>query len=284
MIDDDSVKKELISHLDRLIGKIELEEVIFTFGRPLPRPLPAIHSCSRIICLLSGRKSLTAPTAKGIERFILRPGQIVFAVRDNWSISEWDIDHTMISVVYNEKYTRILYIDCCDGSKLKIWHHTAGGLCQSGLSLIQTLNSLALENRKSPQDRLLTKALMHITRQELIDDIPGKCGRALNTFHAIKDYMMDNCHLPVNRGAVAMDLGLNPSHVSRLFSRFSSENFNSCLKRLRMERAGRLLNDPMISVEEVAHQSGFEDSAYFIKSFKGRYGVTPGQYRRNRSN
>jgi AraC-like DNA-binding protein len=95
---------------------------------------------------------------------------------------------------------------------------------------------------------------------------------------------MDNCHLPVNRGAVAMDLGLNPSHVSRLFSRFSSENFNSCLKRLRMERAGRLLNDPMISVEEVAHQSGFEDSAYFIKSFKGRYGVTPGQYRRNRSN
>lgn len=278
-MDKEFAKTELLSHLDYLIHDIDFEEVIFTYGLPLPRPVPFIHACSRIICPLSGRKSLKAPSEKGIEHFVLKPGQVIFTARNNWTLPEWKLDHTMISVVYNEKYTRILYIDFADGAMLKMWHHTSRGLRKSGLSLIQSLNSLAMEKERSPQDILLFKALLHITRQDLMADIPDKAGRALNTYYAIKEYMAENCHLPVNRESTARDLGLNPSHLSRLFSRFSSENFNSCLRRLRMERAARLLNDPLISVEEVANQSGFEDSAYFIKSFKAHYGATPGQYR-----
>ena len=85
-------------------------------------------------------------------------------------------------------------------------------------------------------------------------------------------------HLPINRGTVAKELNMNPSHISKLFHQFGEKGFNAFLKELRMELAIDLIKEKIFTVDEIAQQCGFDDTPYFISSFKKYYGVTPGKY------
>ena len=51
------------------------------------------------------------------------------------------------------------------------------------------------------------------------------------------------------------------------------------IKALRMERACSLLKESELSITEIADETGFDNSAYFITVFKSTYGETPGKYR-----
>ncbi len=56
------------------------------------------------------------------------------------------------------------------------------------------------------------------------------------------------------------------------------------LRNTRLERARRRLQDPFNpnSVDHVAFNSGFSSLSAFRESFRTRYGVNPGQLRKNR--
>ncbi len=49
--------------------------------------------------------------------------------------------------------------------------------------------------------------------------------------------------------------------------------------RERISLAKQLLQDPTISIAEVAYQSGFNNIPYFIRQFKKQERLTPGEYR-----
>ena len=52
------------------------------------------------------------------------------------------------------------------------------------------------------------------------------------------------------------------------------------LRNLRLEHAAELLVNSSISIKEIADNSGFLSDAYFFRSFKKHYGVTPVEFRR----
>lgn len=52
------------------------------------------------------------------------------------------------------------------------------------------------------------------------------------------------------------------------------------IKKIRLQRAAELLQDPTLSISEVAYQTGFEDPNYFSRNFKDYYGVTASQFRK----
>jgi len=47
-----------------------------------------------------------------------------------------------------------------------------------------------------------------------------------------------------------------------------------------MDKARELLEDKQVSVTEVASLVGYDSVAYFIKSFKGYFHMTPGQIKK----
>ncbi|MFA7370773.1 MAG: AraC family transcriptional regulator [Sphaerochaetaceae bacterium] len=51
----------------------------------------------------------------------------------------------------------------------------------------------------------------------------------------------------------------------------------------RLEYASRLLRYSTLSISEIAEKTGFEDANYFSRQFKKVIGVSPSQYRNNRS-
>jgi len=85
---------------------------------------------------------------------------------------------------------------------------------------------------------------------------------------------------PVTLQSVAASLGVSAGHLSRSFSRIMGVSFRRYLVEKRLERARRLLLDPLYNVTQVAEACGYPSTAYFIRAFRKAMGCTPGQYAR----
>lgn len=75
---------------------------------------------------------------------------------------------------------------------------------------------------------------------------------------------------------------ITPSYFSRLFNERSGQAFPDYLATLRIEKAAEiLLTDQNRSIQEICEKVGYTNSSYFTATFKKKYGITPGQFRKN---
>jgi two-component system, response regulator YesN len=95
----------------------------------------------------------------------------------------------------------------------------------------------------------------------------------------IRQFIQEHLSEDVSLHAIAEEVHMHPTHVSKLFKRETGETISDYLLRLRMEKAVRLLKDSRYKVYEIAARLGYKNPTYFIKVFKERYGVTPQDFR-----
>lgn len=81
--------------------------------------------------------------------------------------------------------------------------------------------------------------------------------------------------------ALAADVGLSASYVSRLFRQQTGGSIHEYLLTRRVKRACELLRGSDSAVAEISRQAGFADSPYFITCFKKMMGQTPLAYRKS---
>lgn len=74
--------------------------------------------------------------------------------------------------------------------------------------------------------------------------------------------------------------GLNPQYLSTLYRQETGRTITQHIKFLRVLSAQSLLRDTQLSVEQVAHQVGYEDFRYFSRVFQKATGKTPSRYRK----
>ncbi|MCR5031842.1 MAG: response regulator [Lachnospiraceae bacterium] len=73
---------------------------------------------------------------------------------------------------------------------------------------------------------------------------------------------------------------MSPNYFSTMFKKRTGVPAVAYLKKVRMDRAKKELEESDRSVAEIAELVGYNDSQYFFKLFKRETGVTPQQYRR----
>ena len=81
--------------------------------------------------------------------------------------------------------------------------------------------------------------------------------------------------------SIARSIGLSPKQVQRLFER-SGMTFTEFVLEQRLLSARRLLSSPNGrhgKIGTVAYSVGFGDLSYFNRTFRGRFGVTPSEWR-----
>ena len=78
---------------------------------------------------------------------------------------------------------------------------------------------------------------------------------------------------------VAKEFGRSRSYISHMFKNKTGKSLRAYCNELKLVEAQRLLVTTDLSVTEIALDAGFEDTAYFIRLFRERYGVTPHKYR-----
>lgn len=76
-------------------------------------------------------------------------------------------------------------------------------------------------------------------------------------------------------------LGLSPTYLSRWIRSSFGEGFKELLMRERFSIACDLLRTTDTPIGEIIIHVGYENSSYFHKEFKKRYGITPKEYRKN---
>ena len=73
------------------------------------------------------------------------------------------------------------------------------------------------------------------------------------------------------------------SHFMRSFKRAFDCSFGDFLKNYRLNIGASLLTGSDNTILSVANSVGFDNLSYFNRSFKAKYGMTPGQYRKQNS-
>ena len=93
-------------------------------------------------------------------------------------------------------------------------------------------------------------------------------------------WIADNytCTSPVSR--MVERSGLNPRTFARRFIAATGYPPMEYVHSLRVEEAKQILETEDRSVDEVGHDVGYDDPAYFHRLFKRKVGLTPARYRR----
>ena len=78
---------------------------------------------------------------------------------------------------------------------------------------------------------------------------------------------------------LSSSVNLSPPRLRQLFKEETGLPPMQYIKRLRMKRAAKLLQESFFSVKEIVFMSGSTDVSHFVRDFKKQYGATPSEFR-----
>lgn len=96
----------------------------------------------------------------------------------------------------------------------------------------------------------------------------------------VLDYMENNYADSINMKQAAEMCFMSYNYFSKVFKKFIGKSFNEYLIDIRLLHAKRLLVSSNISITEIALNTGFGTTSYFIEAFKKRTGSTPMRFRK----
>ena len=94
-------------------------------------------------------------------------------------------------------------------------------------------------------------------------------------------YINKNCGNDICLTDVAAYVYLSPMYFGRIFKIHTGESFTDYLINIRINNAMKLLRNGDLKVLEVGKAVGYDNIKYFIRLFKKKTGVTPGEYKKN---
>lgn len=80
--------------------------------------------------------------------------------------------------------------------------------------------------------------------------------------------------------AAAKVSGFNMNYFSSLFHKVTGKTYKEYLNDLKLEYAKKLVLSGSLSISEICFASGFNSLPNFLKNFKLRYGISPGNMRK----
>ncbi|MNB90988.1 Melibiose operon regulatory protein [compost metagenome] len=93
-------------------------------------------------------------------------------------------------------------------------------------------------------------------------------------------FIQRNYMNPVTLQDISMSANISKSEASRCFQSYLNCSPIEYLLQSRIEASQRLLYDTTQSIQEICSECGFNSSSYFIKVFREKVGMTPGEYRK----
>lgn len=102
-------------------------------------------------------------------------------------------------------------------------------------------------------------------------------------FNMVMDYIDTHYMENINLDDIADSIGFSKYHFSRLFKEYTNYTFCAYISQRRIKIAEELLEQPDLSITEVALQAGFPSISTFNRLFKQIKGCSPSEYREKNS-
>ncbi|GFZ33128.1 hypothetical protein CSC2_36540 [Clostridium zeae] len=97
------------------------------------------------------------------------------------------------------------------------------------------------------------------------------------------EYIRINLDGDLSLEAISSALDISPTMLSRQFKKETKHNITEYINAQRINEAVYIMENQNISVTDIAYMVGFNDLNYFTKVFKKLKGMTPSEYRKNKS-
>lgn len=109
-----------------------------------------------------------------------------------------------------------------------------------------------------------------------LDHVQG--GMPLPKLRRVLEFTEEHLHTDIRLEQLAAEAGLSAFHFARLFRESTGVTPHQYVLEQRIARAKFLLRLGKQTIAEVAQETGFSSATNFIRSFRGRVGVTPGDW------
>lgn len=92
-------------------------------------------------------------------------------------------------------------------------------------------------------------------------------------------HILNNPESDLKQKTIAAEFYINSSYLSTVFSAQTQLRFVDYLTTVKLKRAGWLLQNTSMKINEIAERLDYKDIGYFSRVFKRQYGMTPTEYR-----
>lgn len=123
------------------------------------------------------------------------------------------------------------------------------------------------------------EVMQDITKISLITDNPQNETQESKVINQVKSILKDNFQRDISLSDVANEVYLSPGYLSILFKKETGMNFSKYLTDYRLHKASYLLTNSNMKINDIADFVGINNSSYFCKIYKNKYGTAPLQYR-----
>jgi YesN/AraC family two-component response regulator len=96
-------------------------------------------------------------------------------------------------------------------------------------------------------------------------------------YEIVEKYLIDP---NFNVQLFSSELGMSRAQLYRKIDAVSGQSVNEFIRIVRLKKAAELLVNSNSMISEIVEKIGFNSFAYFTKSFKEYFGVTPSKYKR----
>ncbi len=254
------------------------------------------HNYVELLYMCSGT---TTHILNGTQKLVLRQGDLLFlnqaVYHEILPAAEGDVGVNFIllpqffdrsfRMLEQENVLRDFLISTLAGeSAFAGWLHIAAGDILPVENLLENMIWTLLE--KKPGVNLLNQTTMGLLLQNLTlfaeninRTLPDS--REENAVFTTLQYI-ETRYRDGTLEEIAARLHMPPYALSRLLTRHTGANFKQLLQQRKLQQAVYLLSHTGMSADAVLEAIGYENSSYFYRKFKEKYGCTPAAYRAGR--
>lgn len=174
-----------------------------------------------------------------------------------FSLSNYIVEEAINKSIIKEMYEKLLPL------KQSIRHEL-----DPNITSLEQIKSI-----KNELDSVITNVYLNTSQ----DQIPSCKNTTLcPAFEYIKTHKGEH----ITQEQMAKLCHVSTSHFSRLFVKETNETFTSFMTRQKVEWAKQLLEKTDLPISQISDDLGFNESSYFVKTFKKLEQITPSTYRK----
>lgn len=175
----------------------------------------------------------------------------------------------------------------CKRNLLMINHHFLVCLCRAHIEPLNVANLYTIFIDEI--ERIHTRDALIKTAYDMCYDYSilfqsNTFPEYTKTINDVINYIHLHLHEPLNLSSIAKHFNKNASRLSSSFKENTGMTLTNYIQQTRINRAIDYLHSSTLSISEIALATGFQDFAYFSRTFKKHTGQSPKEYRDSQTN
>lgn len=103
------------------------------------------------------------------------------------------------------------------------------------------------------------------------------------SLNRVLEYIEQHLDTKIDLTTLAEISNFSPYHFHKITRALLGEPIGSYIIRIRMEAAAKLIRYSQLKLETIAYNIGFETPSSLSKAFKNHFGISPSDYRKNKT-